>query len=238
MNLIEFMKQRWDIYGEMTVKVVSFPLPPTPAHGILYMPDCFMTKTFESHFERPDGFKLVHIIPSKFGPALLAYVKLNKLVDFDESTGFLTVLSSTLCASVSYLTIGRRADGVKFADAVSLNRVTFVHRSCHPGSHYAVPFAPYLTTFLQYAQAPVRDKQEGNRVVEIEYATPEFAQTLFPHCEFSTNSAIDSFLGTCVIDPAVSFFKVSSGLGVWGKQYLRQMRHNLVKETRDEHAVA
>lgn len=233
---IEFMKRTWDFYGEMTVRLVCFPVPPTPVRNLICMPDSFTSRTFEMSFDRDKRFRAVAIKPSPLGPAVLAYIKLSSLVNFDEKTGFLKVPVSTCCASVSYLIMFTDDAGMSYAEDVQLDRLNMIHRSCHPGSHYAVPKAPYLTALLQYAQAPDtgdhrlwrRGDSPDQRQVTIEYATPEQAEQFFQQCDFSPNGIIDRYLGTCVIDQSTTYYRIKGGLGEWARSYLRQMRHNLL----------
>jgi hypothetical protein len=220
MAILDFMNRTWDQYADKTIKLICIPLPPTPAHDVIYMPDCFTSDTYDKGFNRSPGFNAVTMKPTPLGPAILAYIKLSKLIRFDSCTGFLTVQVSTCCATISAYVGHRGEDGLIYADECKIDNLTMIGRSCHPGSHYVVPKAPFLTSLLQHAQA-------GDRELKIEYMHPNEGEKLFPHADWSTNRAIDEYLGKCVVAPEVSYFKARGGLGVWTRPYLRQMKINL-----------
>jgi hypothetical protein len=193
------------------------------------MPDSFTSKTFDHTFSRSSEFKVVTVMPSVLGPAILAYIKLGELVRYDDQTGVLEVFRSTCCASVSFYPMFESEDGV-YADDVQVDSLNMMGRSCHPGSHFVAPNAPMLTALLQYAQAPsMEEKYAEGRTSLITYMAPNQAGSLFPACDFTVNSEIDEYIGKCVIDPKVIYCKVGSGLGEWSKPYLRVMRNNLLR---------
>jgi hypothetical protein len=220
--ITDFMNRTWDEYADKTVKLICLPLPPTPVNDVIYMPDCFTSDTFDRGFNRSKGFNAVSMHPTSLGPAILAYIKLQDLISYDKNTGFLTVHTSTCCATISAYIGVRRDDGLIYVDECKIDNLRMIGRSCHPGSHYVAPKAPYLTALLQYAQATEREK------LEIEYMHPAEGEKVFPHANWDTNRAIDGYLGGCVIAPTVSFFKVRSGLGEWTRPYLRQMKINSI----------
>ena len=229
MRPIEWMKKTFDKYKDRRVRLVCIPLPPTPAHGIIYMPDAFLSKTYDHEFERSSEFRVVTTMPTKLGPAILAYVKLKDLVNYDGENGSLEVSNSTCCATVYHYPM-MEAEAGKYVDEVQISSLSMMGRSCHPGSHFIVPRAPMLTALLQYAQAPsMEDEYNRGRTSLIDYMTPIEAEALFTACDFSVNTEIDEYIGRCTIDPKVLYYRVGSGLGEWSKPYLRVMRNNLLR---------
>lgn len=227
MAILDFMKKTWDQHAGKTVKLICLPLPPTPVGDVIYMPDCFTSNTYDKEFNRSPDFNAISMHPTPLGPAILAYIKLHKLISYDQQTGFLTVNVSTCCASISAY-VGVRSDsGLIYVDECKIDNLRMIGRSCHPGSHYVVPKAPFLTSLLQYAQA-------GDRTLTIEYMHPSEGERVFPHVDWSTNRGLDEYLGKCVVAPRVSYFRARGGLGAWTQPYLRQMRVNLLlKENRN-----
>lgn len=227
-DLLAYMKREWEQVSKFKIKIVSFPLPPTPVQGKIYMPSAFNSRTFEVRFDRPKQFNAVMAKPSKWGPAILVYINLDELIKFSKK-GLLTVPHSTICAGVSSYPLFTGDDGLIYLTDVVLDDVRMSHRSCHPGSHYSAPKAPYLTALLQYAQAPhvKKDTRDDKRTL-IEYASPEEAEKIFPACDFTSNRWIDNFLGTCAVNPKVSYFKLTSGPGSWARDYLKDLRHNIL----------
>lgn len=225
-RVLGFMQKSWDSYEDRVVKLICFPLPPTPVNDVIYMPSSFTSDIFDKKFNRSEEFNVVSVRASKLGPAILAYVKLKSIVSFDDKTGFLTVPRSTCCATVSSYTLFRGENGLQYANECKLDNVSMMGRSCHPGSHYVVPKAPYLSALLQYAQAPTTDsKAEGLR---IEYMNPDDGALIFQHANFDTNKIIDEYLSKCFVSPNVSYYKTRGGLGIWSREYLRQMRVNIL----------
>lgn len=229
MRPIEWMRKTFDKYKDRRVRLVCIPLPPTPARGKIYMPDAFLSKTYDHEFDRSAEFRVVTTMPTKLGPAILAYVKLKDLVQYDKENGSLEVSNSTCCATVHYYPM-MEAEAGEYVDEVQISSLSMMSRSCHPGSHFIVPRAPMLTALLQYAQAPsMEDEFNKGRTSLVDYMTPAEAEALFTACDFSVNTEIDKYIGRCTIDPKVLYYRVGSGLGEWSKPYLRVMRNNLLR---------
>lgn len=222
-------------YAEKYLKLVVFPTPPVPVRDFMFMPDSFKSKTFddgaEDRFDKSDEFKPVAMLPTHWGPAVLARIKLRYLIGVSD--GFLSVHHATCCASVTFAVLCE-GDGVSYADKTTLNGLMLVGRSCHPGSHFVVPDAPYLTSMFHYALAPtVKEKYMvrpvGNGVLErFTYMCPDEAMLLFPEYDFSSNLEIDMFLSKCIISPSVAYHKINSGMGDWAKPYIRKIRRNII----------
>ena len=221
------LKQLWDDYATRTVKVICLPLPPTPVQDVIFMPDCFTSDTYDEKFDRSADFHVVAMHSTPLGPAVLAYIKLNKLVSYNPNTGFLDVHVSTCCAGISAY-VGVRSDsGLIYVDECKIDSLTMIGSSCHPGSHYVVPKAPFLTALLQYRQAHERE-------LDIEYMCPAEGEKIFKQADWQTNRDIDEFLGKCIIDPTTSYFKCRGGVGAWTRPYLRQMKINqFLKENKN-----
>lgn len=248
MNIAEL----FDEYSDKTVKIVVVPLPPTPTNTphLIYMPDCFTSDILDYGFDRTEQLHVVTGIITKLGPAFLAFVKLGDLVTFGKDNYgqfILKVLRSACCATVSLVEF--EGEKTTFATMAKLDKLSFIARSCHPGSHVVIPQAPFLTSFLQYAQAPsinvkeFRNKNiyasyddvsvEEDEQVLLPYMTPEEAEILFPSCDFSGNMLVDNFISKCAIDMNVSFSMVRGGLGRWSMPCLWKMRRNLIGESHD-----
>ena len=226
---ITWMKRTFEKYRDLTIRLVCLPLPPTPVRGVMYMPDSFSAKSFDTTFDRSNGFNAVTTTLSRLGPAVLAYIKLRNLIAFGED-GLLRVEKSTCCATVSY-NILRDTQKCEYATETVIDNLNMMSRSCHPGSHYVVPQAPYLTAFLQYAQAPENSdgaQRDGNSL-EVVYMTPEEAEILYQDVNFSQNAKIDSYIRSCVIDTSISFLRTKGGLGRWSTGFLATLRRNILE---------
>lgn len=213
-----------NVVGEKPVRLVLFPTPPIPVGNVLFMPDSFTSKTFDStlDFDRGDeDFHPISMLPTLYGPAVLAWIRLKNLVEVRG--GNIHIWHATCCASVTYSVLFD-ADGVRYADTTDLKDVSLISRSCHPGSHFVVPYAPYLTSLFHYALAPNRSE----KLLKFTYMHPDDAMVLFPDCDFTRNIAIDKFLARCTIDPKVQYYQTHGGLGSWTKPYIRQIRRNLI----------
>jgi hypothetical protein len=233
-HYLDFIEKTFERYGEMTVRLVAFPVPPAPVENFIFMPDSFNPKTYEQ-MNVPKEFRIVFSKPSPFGPALLCYVKLKHLIGFKR--GYLGIVHSTFCANVSYYKLFSRDDGLTYVDDVVLDSITDIRRSCNPNSHFTVPKAPYLTAMLQYAQAP--NHTDGRvSVYSLMYSAPEDAEKVYSQCDFSDNIEIDEYVSKCVINPEVRVSKLSAGLDVWGDPYIKTLRRNaFLMEADREHLL-
>jgi hypothetical protein len=213
-----------NVIGEKAIRLVLFPTPPTPVGDVLFMPDSFSSKTFDKSldFNRDDGsFHPISMLPTLYGPAVLAWIRLKHLIGVKN--GQLEIKYATCCARVTYSVLFD-AHGIRYADTTTLEDVSLTPRSCHPGSHFVVPYAPYLTAMFHYALAPGRSE----KLIRFTYMHPDEAMMLFPECDFTRNIVIDKFLSRCTIDPKVRYCNTHGGLGSWTKPYIRQIRRNLV----------
>lgn len=231
--------KQFDDYSDRTVKLIAFPLPPTRVHGLSYMPDSFASSVPDFRQES-DEFKVISVRMTAHGPALLSYTKLSFLIGFKGP--LLVVHRAACCASVS-LNIWKGKDAkVDFANLATVDRVNPIARSCHPGSHFVIPHAPFLTSLLQYAQAPSAPKDlfyTPDKVDEhiddlfMEYLSPFGVEALFEHCDFMTNRMVDRFVANCAISSKVEPYR-AIGLGQWGVPLLAKMRRNLLEESNDD----
>jgi hypothetical protein len=189
------------------------------------MPDSFASKTYDHEFGHSDHFHVIACTSSKLGPAILAHVKLKNLVNYDGSSGILSVRNATCCASVEFYNLMDSKQGM-YAEMAKITNLSMMSGSCHPGSHFVIPNAPHLTALLQYAQAP---EMNSNRTILIDYMTPDEAEKLFPTCRFDKNTGIDQYISRCVISPKVLLGKVLGGLGMWSKPYIAFLRRNFIR---------
>lgn len=233
MEIIQGLKNKIEELHDRYVHVVLLPTPPTPVDNIMFMPDCFASKTFDEQLDRPDEFKLISMKATKFGPAILAMVKFNRLIDLNDD-GMAYVESATCCASVSF-TVLLDADGLRYADNTSIDGIRLISQSCHPGSHFVIPNAPYFTSLLHYSLAPEWDleknelRHEGRNLGRFTYMTPWEASDLFDNCDFTDNLQFDIFLAKCAIGADSTYCKVHGGLGKWARPYIKHMRNNLLQ---------
>lgn len=246
-SIIPFLRKTWDTWSDRFVRLVAFPLPPTPVGKIIYMPDAFASKVFDvkPQFSHGDDFQPVMIKPSKWGPAILAHVQLKEIIKFDKETGNLLVPRSTLCARTSFYGKTFSDSGIIFATDIVLDGVSTIARSCHPGSHYSIPGAPYLTALLQYAQAPIKGGRRHSVVstresyMLLQYSTPEEAHQIYPRWNYKQNEEIDKYLSSCVVNADVSWWNLNGGVGKWAQPYLTQLRRNVfLKEHEREQKIA
>lgn len=232
MEVSKWLDQEFEEYQERYVRLVLFPTPPTPVHDRMFMPDCFSSKTFDISMDRDKSFHLISMLPTRYGPAVLADVKLREI--FNVSNGKITIDNATCCASITY-TILLDKDGLRYADTADIEGLRLISRSCHPGSHFVVPMAPYLSSLLHYALAP-QDKKIADyySAVEMnfEYMHPDDAQSLF-NCDFSMNLSIDKFVSRCYISSTVRCTNTSGGLGRWAFPYIRKIRRNILHRGED-----
>jgi hypothetical protein len=229
-DLRKFVTETYEKYRDKTIRLVAIPVPPVPVKGVIFKPDSFSSKSYDGNheiYETEHDEKVVSSHWTEHGPALLVYLPLKTLIKITPE-GYLTVDVSTFCATISYLTFEKH--GITYAKDATLDCLSLIARSCHPGSHYTVPQAPYLTALLQFAQAPNIDEdnnRERERSLEINqhYLSPWEAEMIFPTVPWDKNKEIDEFISKCVVND-VSFFKTFGGPGQWSIPYLRTLNRN------------
>lgn len=234
MNPKEWMDQTWKKYRDLTVRLVSIPLPPLHVKGLIYRPDCFASKTFDKVFtlSHERVYRAASVTPSPYGPAVLLSLSLGELIGHDDE-GYLTVVRSSCCATVSYAVKHNLRDGKgqiwDYADAVTLDNINFT-RSCNPGSHISVPRAPFLSALLQFDSAPDGGRTYGHDTLgSFHFLAPSEAEILFPGWDFRVNEYVDTWLGMCAAKKGVKFKNEMAGLGEWSVPYLRQLRTNYLR---------
>ena len=230
----------------MRVKVVMLPLPPTPVDGMIYLDDAFVSKSFDSGFDRPESVRVEKTIPTEFGPAILGSIKINDLMEIFSSKALyepirdvglyppvagerpkISIKRATLCATSS--SYQQTIHGTEYAIDITLDGIRLCHRSCHPGSHIVVPNAPFLTALLQYSSAREFGELNDNDrdFTKYNYLSPEQGAALFPYIDFSKNLYIDQYIGECTTDSDLRMYKVI-GLGQWAQPYLKRLRINSI----------
>lgn len=228
----EYMRATFETYKYNRILLIAAPLPPVKVRGLIYMPDCFASKTFQAQYDQKDGlgkqysYKVLGAVPSENGPAILISIELGNVIGFNA--GILTVLRQSICASVSYWTRrglrdskGERAD---YAIDVSLDNLNF-NSSCNPGSHVVVPMAPHLTALLQYATSP-DDAGKCTIIKNLSYMAPERGMALFPEIDFGRNVVVDNYIATCAVDPRVRYGVECPGVQAWAAPCLLRLRLN------------
>ncbi len=232
-NSYEFYRQMLDNHGGRLVKIVALPLPPCPAHGVIYMPDSFTSKSFDGIPTFQSSHHQLQVLSCKrteYGPAILAFVRLCDLIDFNSRTGYLNCKKIAICARVSYRILCED-NYFTMADDISLESVDFGGSSCHPGSHIVIPKAPHLTAMAQYHKSPHRGELDNISELEvIQYMDPTACELEFSEIDFSMNSVVDALISRCLISPTVSAYDVFGGLGEWAAPFLKGMRKNVLSK--------
>lgn len=213
-------KRAFDRVAYTRIRFVAVPTPPSLDRcGMILMPDSFTSDTFDGHFDRSDTFRLLFVRPSEIGPLILMSAYLKDLISVQDD-GVVSVRFAAFCASISFYedTIG----GKKYGLDVKINKLNSMGASCHPGSHIAIPRAPFLTAVLQHYQA----KSFGHDAIE--YLDPTNAELLFPEVDFSKNGDADDLISVCHYKP---YSKSQhpwdrAGIGMWTAEYLRVLRNN------------
>lgn len=218
-----------DNHGGRSVKFVSLPLPPCPAHNKIYMPDAFTSKSFDGIPTFTSDSNELHVLRCKrteFGPAILAITKLSDLIHFDGH--YIHAHKNAICATVSYRNFVTE-NQIDIVDDVSLERISFGGGSCHPGSHLVVPKAPHLTALMQWQKAPRNNEyQELSEVIT--YMDPLMCEMEFEGVDFSENEKIDALISHCIVEPSVSAYNVIGGLGEWAAPILKSLRNNALRK--------
>ena len=233
MKPLEFMQKYYERYAHNKVKVVAFPLPPCRVNNIIFMPDCYSSNSLDMIFNREeDEFTPISIKHTALGPALLLHTRLSKLISFDEKTGLIRTSGATLCASVSYLTFGKDK-GLKYVEEATLDSFMMIGKSCHPGSHFVIPRAPFLTSLVQISQSRTVEDNEKASMIYTHPHDPIISE-IFPKTDFSCNLDIDNFIGHCAVDIDTRGGG-KTNLGDWGLVYLKSLRWNQIrmKESKD-----
>jgi hypothetical protein len=234
------MAKDWEYASELYVRLVAIPVPPTTVQGIIFDPESYSSKvidTWKSGEEMVSGMKMVtSFFDPQLGPVFLVSTKLRHLLTMHdgaklEPSSRFGIEAATFCGSVSFWNVDLEGD--TYADGVQLDRVQTVGSSCHPGSHYSIPRAPYLTALLQFNQGATVDP--GNRGAEtaekrsmaldgFEYLDPDSAELLFPTVSWECNRIADDFVSKLPFQvwPA----QIIGGPGAWVYPYLTQLRRN------------
>lgn len=234
--LSEFMKKTFPDISERTLNVICFPLPPSPVKGVVFMPDSFSSKNFDGvNFDQDkEGFRPISMTWGEMGIAVLGKVKVSDLLFFDEE-GLLKVQNSTCCASSSASTIAR--DSHEYVDDVVLDGLGLIKRSCHPGSHFSIPEAPFLTALLQWAQSPeggnpqnkmMWDQEVKRAEFLVKYLSPEEGKIYFPQANYSRNAIVDNYISKCCVGHKVTIDRTLAGVGEWSRPYLKKLRRNIL----------
>ena len=128
----EWMDGTYHRYEDVTVRVISIPLPPINTRGILYAPDGFASKTFDFGGDFDFGhtgvdIRAASIVPSAYGPAILLSLRFGDLIEFADD-GYLAVKRAAVCATVSYrLRYDLKHEGQKIdvADDATIDQINF-----------------------------------------------------------------------------------------------------------------
>ncbi len=217
--------KEWDDYADMTMLIVAIPTPPCPVHkdALVLMPDSFTSKSFDGDCDLGDGFQILGVKPTRnLGPAFLVSAKLSRLVRSNKKRDLHTNIAA-FCAGISYFSV--EISRVHYGVETNIDRLSTVGGSCHQGSHFTIPEAPYLTAVLQQRQAPSSGK------LAVDYLTPAEAELVFPQIDFTMNREPDRFISTCSVDPACCPYRRRSGVGKWAEQYLKTLRYNGYRKT-------
>jgi hypothetical protein len=235
MNVKEWNTTTFKRYEDYRVWMIAFPLPPVHIRGLLYMPDCYSSKTFDWGYgsilgAQVNGYKVITVAESQYGPAVLISIRLGELLSVD-SCGGVSISRSSICASVSYANYGelKHTDGNKYTHAreVTIDGLNFT-RSCNAGSHVVVPQAPHLTALLQWDRTPSTSGRADLAVIarQLGYISPSQAELVFPGVKFGRNCFADTVVSTLCVSEKVRYTADMVGLGEWVVPYLRTLRTN------------
>lgn len=188
-------------WKEMKVNLVTFPVPPVPAHEVFFAVDSWSSNTLERGSELFQGY-----LASRFtmrGPAFLIQRPLGDLLQCTAG-GNALVSDPVFCSSVSYQPIVEEA-GMAYANRAKIEKVHPINSSSHPASHTVAPAAPFLTLLLMLG----RDREN---VGEFKFADDQSAANYFPGWDWFENQQIDRMF---------RFLTISNTVGhpVWGKTW-------------------
>ncbi len=201
----KLLEDLWGRFHERKVRVVAFPVTPTPVYGLIYKPDCFMSRVFDH--QALDNEEIKASVATRNGPAFLCYLTLSNLLSFcnQHSVGqrslgsYVTITAGAYCARTSYFQFERKKsdrfgyvsalrerddDGNFYAKDVDVHSLNLTSRSCNAGSHLIVPNAPYLTALLHLNQGMKLDNG-------LCYLSQTECADLFPMVDFTKNQHID-----------------------------------------------
>lgn len=196
-SAVDLVYALWEKYKDRKVRVVAFPVTPTPICGLIYKPDCFMSRVFDH--QALDNKEIVASAPTRNGPAFLSYLTLGDIMDvYDEEEGELEINNGAYCASTSFFDvrtfsigpnglISVRNPDERFASEADVHHLNITSSSCNAGSHFMIPNAPFLTSLVHLKQGLELDNG-------IEYFTKTECEALFPAVDFSRNEVVDKFV--------------------------------------------
>jgi len=167
------------------ITAVTFPAPPVRAKGVIYAEDAWRSDALERGEEIFRGHKYT-VLESAFtdrGPAFLIQYTLSELFTRAQ-LGVMVVPESIYCATISYATL-LETSSTKYATDAVLEDIMSISSSCHPGSHTAVPMAPWLTLLLELERA---ERKEAQGFI---FADDIAAGRYFPDYDFSSNASTD-----------------------------------------------
>jgi len=198
---IERVIELWEKYKGRKVRVIAFPVTPTPIGDLVYKPDCFMSRVFDH--QALDNEEIVGSAPTRNGPAFLAYLSLSSLMDINDTDledngGVLEIHNGAYCARTSYYnlrTLSVDLNGkvctvygdTQFATEADIHGLSMISRSCNAGSHFIIPQAPFLTALVHLRQGMELDNG-------LEYLTSKECENLFPQVDFSKNLVVDNYV--------------------------------------------
>lgn len=173
-------------WGDMIIRVVTFPAPPVPAKGVLYAEDAWASNTVEHALElfQAKEYRALSAAMTIWGPAVVLQQRLAELTNRTNGKGYI-MPTPMYCATMSYEVLG--SSHRTYANNTILEGIQPIHQSCHPGSHSCLPIAPFLTLWLQL------ERTHGNTDLptDFEFADHLVGAGLFPQIDFSMNRAAD-----------------------------------------------
>lgn len=192
-------------WGDLSIRVVTFPAPPIPAKGVLYAEDAWASNTVEHALElfQAKEYRALSASMTNWGPAVVLQQRLAELM-VEATTKELVdyvIPVPMYCATMSYEVLG--SGHHTYANNTILEGIQPIHQSCHPGSHTCLPGAPFLTLWLQLE----RTRDNDNLPAGFQFADHQAGAGLFPQIDFSMNMAADKLfsymtLADCMINGA------------------------------------
>lgn len=184
LDVLKLLDPEWK---SRTVDTVTFPAPPVLAKGVMYAEDCWASSTLErgEGIFRTRGRQCLGSVFTNRGPAFLVRYSLEDLFEEDRRDDRRMIIPESIyCATISFSTL-LESPKVLYANNAILEGVMSIGHSCHPGSHTAVPRAPWLTLILELERA------ESSRVKDFVFADHDVSERYFPTHDFSSNDNLD-----------------------------------------------
>lgn len=220
------LSSRFEGWRDLTVDLVTFPAPPVSAKGVFYAADAWGSTTLDRGRDVFNSQKIACLDATMTyrGPAFLLRRRIQDLLNVNRDGHFDAPI---YCAMISWERL--LEDRVQsYANKALLEGITPISRSCHPGSHHSIPYAPWLTLITQFRRA-TDSRFEHDPIDEFTFADHIESLRYFPDHDFSRNREVDKLFSTVsltdLVGTATHHLVVYPVLGDTLKFYVREMIH-------------